>query len=165
MSKVVKGWDWDDQLAVGKRGEAFILAQHDELEPARDGERRWDLEQWELLELAPVRRVEVKCDTYDPRRTPNFFCERYTRCPGKLLDGGPWRALAHGVTDFCYLFINGQPPEAYWFNDLPALCKRLDELATGLKVPMRAVQNQNVRAEGYVVPRKLLEDLYVKRTY
>ncbi len=178
MGKPIKqGFDFDVQLEVGKRGEAFLLAQHPELRPAPEGERRWDLLRHTPVP-APVDEVvsyvEVKTDTYDPECTPNFFMERWVvrlgsgkaRAAAPRQDGGPWRARRDGVDEFCYLFINAKPaPVAFWFRDLEGLCWAVEQLAESKRAAWRAVYNQGVRAEGLVVPRGELAAFYEERRY
>lgn len=178
MGKPIKqGFDFDVQLAVGARGEAFLVEAHAGLwlRPAPAGERRWDLE-YDLLdgERNVVRRVEVKTDTYDPERTPNFFMERWVvrlgsgkaRGSAPRSHGGPWRAREDGVDEFVYLFINARPaPVAFWFRDLEGLCWACEQLAESKRAAWRAVANQGVRAEGLVVPRAELVAFYEEVTY
>lgn len=170
--KVKQGFDFDTQLAVGQRGEAFILKHHPELVLAPEGTRTHDLEH-PGVDGAPPALVEVKCDTYDPERTANFFMERWVvrlgsgraRGSAPRSAGGPWRAKDDGVDEFCYLFINGQPPVAFWFRDLEGLCWAVEQLAESKRAVWRAVHNQGVRAEGLVVPRAELTAFYEERKY
>lgn len=151
--------DFQADLARGNRGEAFLVQQHPFLQPAADGERRWDLERFGPTSRDEVETVEVKTDSYDPAETPNMFIERHTNVAGgaRLL-GGPWRALRDGVDTFVYLYHNPKRAGAsvsYWFEDLPALVAHLDS-----RMPHYEVRRVNARGRlsstGVLVPRKEL---------
>lgn len=156
------GYDWDEQLAVGHRGERFLQYNHPGIIPAPEGERRWDL----MLAGAPrAQSIELKTDSHAPTATPNFFLERWTVVlgTGKRLPGGPWRTAAHGIDLFVYLFLppvgKQWVPAAWWFTDVPALVAVLEELIALKRAAWRSVANQGVRAEGLLVRRDLLESL------
>lgn len=161
------------QLAVGRLGEDFLLGAHPELRRPAAGERRWDLEGG--YPDGSRRTIEVKCDQYPMLDTPNLFAERSSVIaqsggrPGRFLQGGPWRALMHGVREFAYLFANGgtkakpAPPVCWWFTDVPALVARLNILEPTLQI--RRVRSGMVTAVGLLVPRDLLEPLAVVTVY
>lgn len=157
------------QYAVGFAGEEFLLGAHDWLKRALPGERRFDL----VDTRPPFRRIEVKTDTHPLGDTPNLYAERRTVIYPKggmsyrgatILVGGPWRALQDKVDCFVYLFPNGgtsaEPgePVAFWFNDVPALVERLDDLIARGKCRAPRVRTGKVSAQGYTVPRELLMD-------
>jgi hypothetical protein len=160
--------DFQADLRRGKAGERFLMEQLDGLGVTwpPEGERRWDLERHTLA--GHVGRIEVKCDSYDPAATPNFFLEQRTRVagkPGELL-GGPWRALAEGVDTFVYLYHNpkrGGASRAYWFYDLPALVAHLDGHLEDYEV--RRVRGGRLTAVGVLVPRKTLRGLSERVVY
>jgi hypothetical protein len=167
--------DFQVDLRRGKAGEAFLMAQHPHLRLPPDGERRWDLETTgdvgPFLGCPPILgtlKFEVKCDSYDPAETPNFFLEQRTRVagkPGELL-GGPWRALAEGVDTFVYLYHNpkrGGASRAYWFYDIPALVTHLDGHMDDYEV--RRVRGGRLTAVGVLVPRKTLKGLSERVVY
>lgn len=157
-------FDFDTQLRAGQWGEEFLLRAHDWLKPSSD--RRWDL----VDTRPPFKRVEVKTDGYPMLDTPNFFMEKSTvvhgagKAVGKVLRGGPWRAAHDQVDTFVMLFRNGgtkdnpSPPVAYWWEDVPALVAKLEELvATRPRVVFpRRIRNLRVSAQGYLVERELL---------
>lgn len=156
--------DFQRDLVRGKLGEQFLKANHAGLGltwPA-EGERRWDLEC-----ALNGKHVEVKCDSYDPLLTQNFFMEQRTRVAGKpgALLGGPWRALAEGVDTFVYLFHSPKraPSFGYWFYDLPLLVEHLDAHLEEYEV--RRVRGGRLQAVGRLVPRDSLKDLYTRVVY
>lgn len=160
----MKTFNFKEQLAIGAKGEAFILGAHPEYRFPRSGTKRWDLERVEVDgDQESLITLELKTDTYPHEETPNFFIERSTniRKGNRHLLGGPWRSLSHGVKEFVYLYSNGGTkaapgdPIAYWFRDLPALVARLD----ANKYPTRSVRSVAVSALGYLVPRSALVDL------
>lgn len=150
-------------LARGKAGERW-LADRTGLRFPADGERRWDLEGG-VVGRPNYMRVEVKTDSYDPLRTPNFFMELLTVVGGRELVGGPWRARADGVDTFVYLYHSPDrsPSWAYWFYDLPALVAELDRNPS--RWQMRAVKLDQLRATGLLVPRTKLSHLYTQVRY
>lgn len=147
-------------LVVGAWGESFIATQHG-LNKALEDERRYDLTH------PDGRTIEVKTDTHPLAATPNMFMERWTehRAEGWRIDGGPWRAAKHGVATFVYLHQNGGtkdaplPPVAWWFDDVPALVARIDDMHARKRFQQRGVLSGAVRAIGLLVPRAAVEDL------
>lgn len=158
-------FDFQTQLDVGWAGEEFLLKAHPWLGRAMPGERRFDL----VDKRPPFKRVEVKTDTYPHGDTPNFFWEKSTviHAGNHYLQGGPWRAAKDKVDTLVYLYSNGGTkdapgaPVAYWFENVPALVARLDELiARRPRVAHpRRIRNLKVTAQGYLVDRDLLADL------
>ncbi len=155
----------------GYKGEEFLLKAHADLKRAPDGERRWDL----IKTTRPFARVEVKTDSYPLQASPNFFMERktYVYKGGYTLQGGPWRAEKDGVDILVYLFSNGgtadEPgePVAFWFDFgvIPQVVTRIEELIESKQAKYRRVRSGGCSAQGYLVPRVLLQDLYEERRY
>lgn len=160
--------DFKADLARGHAGERYLMVQHPDLVLGASGERRWDLC---LVSPADIKTVEVKCDSYSPDATPNFFLEQRTRVHGNegatgTLLGGPWRAADHGVDVFVYLFHKpgrAGPSTAYWFYDVPTLAATLTERLNDYEV--RRVRSARLTAVGVLVPRESLAHLYTKFTY
>lgn len=141
-------YEFEAQLEKGSKGERF-LADAEGLSISTS--RLCDLEDAQGL------KIELKTDFYSMDSTPNFFME--FECEGKM--GGPWRAEMEGVDCFVYLFWDTKT--AFWFNDVPALRKRLGELT--VKMSRTWVENNGWEASGYKVPREALQDLYEVRQY
>ena len=153
------------EFAIGRAAEAFLLGAHPELRWPAEGERRWDLEG--AYADGRRRTIEVKCDTHPMLATPSYFMEARTnlRRTKESLVGGPWRARNHSVNEFVYLFSNSgsaaEPgePVAFWFDDVPALVKRLDEGILDGEWEIRRNRALDVSYFGYLVPRAKLAHL------
>lgn len=143
----MKTFDFQKQLKVGKRGEELFLKRYPDLKPT-DG-REGDF-------IGYSRRViELKTDSYDMSKTPNFFME-YIRNIESGAPGGPFQAKEHGAYYFCYLFEKSGT--VYWF-EVDALVKHIEKNKDAYK-KMR-VQNKGWAAMGYLVPRASLEHLII----
>lgn len=145
-------FDFAAQLRQGKKGEAFV-------------ERHWP---------HPIRRhevlrgpdyvdstgaiIEVKSDSYDMDKTANFFMERFSD-GAKQTPGGPWQAMQKGVTCFVYLFLQNRT--WFRFDDVPALCGRLE----GLVLPLVGIPNRGYTTMGMKVPRESLKDLFTMEVF
>lgn len=162
-------------LERGHAGERFLAAQYPPdsiggqihppyLREPPDGERRWDLEEHSQYG-GRLKTIEVKTDSYDPEATPNFFMELLTSTNGWEGVGGPWRARADKVDTFVYLYHREgrEPSRAFWFYDLPALCRELDTQPS--RFQMRSVKLDRLRATGLLVPRTVLAHLYTEVVY
>lgn len=110
-------------------------------------------------------RIELKTDTYDPKKTPNMFLERWSSVEaGK--PGGPWQSLEGGSNVFIYWFPKGN----FWLEcrNLKNLVDYLDLLLTIKESPAKQVDVPNEGpppyvTRGYAIPRKLLKryfDIY-----
>lgn len=147
-----KVYDFKTQNKVGKKGEAFI-------------KRVWPLPLKKLEGKGPDfldingDLLEIKTDTWDMEKSPNFFVEIWSvlpqgEKPGKR--GGPWQALEKGSTVYIYLFISNRT--YFVFRDIPKLVERLEELTKGKGYVY--VRNNGYTTAGVKVKRKDLEDLY-----
>lgn len=149
-----KPWSFSEQLQVGSRGEEIFMANYPKkikVYPDRDGD---------FIEVNSKRKIELKTDTYNIEKTPNFFIERYSVYYPDNLEackpGGPWQAQGHGCDIFCYMFVRHN----IWFqfNNLPALVDRLNNLTE--KMGIIYIKNHGYITTGYRVPRDSLKDLY-----
>jgi hypothetical protein len=144
-------WDMKTQLAVGAKGEKLLLKHWSEpvqKHPVFKGPDFVDVQD---------QVIELKTDTYDMEKTPNFFIERWSDFQNKK-PGGPWQASEKGVHIFVYLFI--QNKTWFIFRDMPALLKRLEELtdkAYAINIP-----NRGWTTQGYRVKRADLQDLFTE---
>jgi hypothetical protein len=150
-------------LRRGKAGEDFLRFRYPGLCWPPEGERKYD-----LFDSYNNVTVEVKCDSYDRKATPNFFMEQRTRVAGQpgYLVGGPWRAAEDGVDEFVYLYHHPDRPGescAYWFDDMPALVGHLNTNLAGYEV--RRVRGGRLTAVGVLVPRRTLRHLCTRVIY
>lgn len=135
---------------MGNDGEAFLLSKHPNLAPAV-GTRLYD-----LVDTAAGTTIEVKTDTYDFEKTPNFFMEQFTRSGDNDSPGGPWRALRDNVKCFVYLFMVPRPI-AWWFTDVTALVDTLDAYLGAKRRFAHVIRNNGWSGHGYCVPRTELD--------
>lgn len=152
-----KDFTFEGQLHVGSAGEqAFLDKYPHPLTISVD--LRWD-----FIRVTDGARVELKTDTYDPAKFPNFFFERFSDEVAETL-GGPWRARKDRVPVFVYLFE--KTGTYYEFTDLKGLCTHLDKgIAKGLYKEFR-VKNKGRGGGwvtlGYAVPRESVKEFFVK---
>lgn len=148
MSTDAKRWSWADQLAKGKAGEVMLMELANGLmAPGLKTYRPSDDRRWDLLDPFG-RKIEVKTDLYDHTKTPNLFVEWRSG----VKPAGPWRAANDGVDSYVHWFPNPKPL-AYWFHDVPALVKYLDEWLAAKRRWGRLIRNRGWSAIGYVIER------------
>ena len=137
------------QLEVGDRGEQLFLERYPrkiEIYPGRE---------WDFTVQSTGEKLELKTDTYNIDKSPNFFFERFSDVY-KQTPGGPWQSYSHGVDIFCYYFVRHN----VWFEfrDMEALLERLNKLTENKGLVY--IKNRGWVTGGYKIPRNLLEDLY-----
>lgn len=142
-------FSFDKQLVVGDRGEELFLERYPTKITIYTGR------EYDFTCSATGKKIELKTDTYNMTKTPNFFMERYSDVNRKTV-GGPWRAVRDNVDIFCYYFVRHNC--WFQFNNLPALTERLDELTA--KQGLIYIKNKGWVTGGYTVKRDALEDLY-----
>lgn len=137
---------FNTSLKFGQIGESIfhqayvgIIDKH----PGDDGD---------FFDVMTGEKLELKSDYY-PMTTGNFFFERYSDFDKKS-PGGPWQALEHGCTTFCYLYLKDLT--VFRFNTAE-LVATLEPLLEGLKPS--AIKNKSYTTVGYRVPRELLRDI------
>lgn len=136
-------FDFDTQLEIGNDGEAAFRKYYRQLGPKKSNNRQFD------FVLDDGKTVELKTDTYDMDKTPNFFMEMFGDiAEGKI--GGPWRALQDGVFYFVYYFPKNKT--FFWFETVK-LCKLLDQVITQMGLIPKEIRNKTWTARGYAVPR------------
>lgn len=146
-------FDFKKQLKVGERGEELFMDHYPkklEVHPENDGD---------FIEVNSRRKIELKTDTYNITKTPNFFFERWSVFhpnPLKRKVGGPWQAYEHGCDTFCYMFVRHNI--WYQFDDIEALTSRLNTLTEGKGLVY--VKNRGYITAGYPIERKLFDDLF-----
>ena len=149
MTGTNKTFDFKTQLECGERGEELFLEYYPKkltIHPGRDGD---------FIEVNSGKKIELKTDTYNINKTPNFFIERYS-CIDKKSPGSVWQAAGHGCDIFCYMFVRHN----IWFqfNNLPKLLERLNCLTQGLGLVY--IKNAGWITGGFKIERTSLSDLY-----
>lgn len=151
--KPASPFSFKEQLKVSRKGELLFL-------------KKWPHPVTKLEGKGPDfmdtegRVIELKTDTYDIRKTENFFMEVWSVAPregkpGK--PGGPWQAASKGCTCFVYLFLTNKT--WFIFEDVPALLTTLDKLRENNKY-LVAVRNAGYTTLGLKVKRSDLAGLY-----
>jgi hypothetical protein len=149
MSNKNKTFSFQEQLKVGDRGESLFMERYPrnlDIYPGRE---------YDFTVRCNGKTVELKTDSFNMEKTPNFFLERYSDVYKKT-PGGPWRAKKDKVDIFCYYFVRHNL--WYEFRDLPKLIKKLDKLTE--KKGMIHVKNRGWVTGGYTVPREELEEFF-----
>ena len=147
--KEVKPWDFKAQLQVGSRGEELLLERFPrklKIHPANDGD---------FIQVCDGKKIELKTDTYNIKKTDNFFIERWSDVHQKK-PGGPWQSYKHGCSIFIYYFVRHNT--YFQFDDIPALLKKLERLTDGKGLVN--IKNRSWVTGGYKVNREELKDLY-----
>lgn len=150
-------FEFERQLVVGTNAEQMFIDRYPHpLMISTD--LRWD-----FIRVTDGARLELKTDTYDPEKFPNFFFERYSDEEAKT-PGGPWRAKKDRVPIFVYLF---EKTSTYFeFIDLKGLCEHLDKgIKQGIYKEFR-VKNKGRGGGwvtlGYAVPRVSVAEFYTE---
>ena len=141
-------WDFKAQLKVGDRGEELFLERYPrkiEIYPGRE---------YDFTVKSSRETIELKTDSYNMKKSDNFFFERYSDVTKKN-PGGPWRAKKDKVDIFCYYFVRHNL--WYEFRDIPELVKRLDKLTK--QQSLIFIKNKGWTTGGYKVKRSDVEDL------
>lgn len=102
-------------------------------------------------------KVEIKTDTFNPFKTPNFFIERFSSMEEKS-PGGPWQALKKGASWFVYWF-NQTPDVYYWIRINKTNIEKLNKYVASLPVEAgKEIKNNGYTTFGYAINRnKILE--------
>lgn len=146
-------FDFNKQLAIGNNGEELFKNLYYKLGPVKAIDKEID------FILADGSKIELKTDTYDMSRTPNFFMESLGNDKDMKI-GGPWRALEDKIDFFVYLFIRNQT--FYWFNT-KTLCQTLDDMIIKNKFSEKTIKNKGWLTKGYIVPRISLDFIIHKK--
>lgn len=144
---MVRTFNFGTQLKVGNKGEESFLEAYPSLK--RLGGRKGD------FELPDGQILELKTDSYDPIKTPNFFMERFGNIEKKT-PGGPWKAARDGASLFVYSY--SKTGQCHWFNT-DQLIKFLEEKAEIFE--SRIISNKTWAALGYLVPRSSIKSLEI----
>jgi hypothetical protein len=148
MSRV---FSFQKQLQLGERAEQLfqqVYPKELEIFP----ERKADFLVKETGEL-----LELKADSYDMEKTPNFFIERFSDNQRKT-PGGVWRAYQDDIDIFVYLFSKNRT--YFVFDNIPLLVFTINMLTNNK--PLVMINNKSWVTVGYKVERELLKDLYTE---
>lgn len=141
--------------------EAFLITYKDYLEEFKGHAS-------DLVIKHNSKVIELKTEEYkitkkfnkERKESPNIFFEKHCVYPTKTNPGGPWQALEKGSDIFvCFYPRNGF---FFWFDDIPFLIKRIDEIVIAKKIPLKKVWNPKHYAEGWPVPVKDIQNYGMK---
>jgi hypothetical protein len=145
-----KTWDFKTQIQVGSRGEELFQEAFPtklEVHPGHDGD---------FIEAETGKKVELKTDTYNMDKSPNFFIEMYSSYyeePKK--PGGPWQAQQHGCDIYCYMFVRHNT--WFQFNDIPEMVNKVETLRPAGFV---FIKNRAWVTAGFKIKRDYLKDIF-----
>lgn len=149
-----KSFGWKEQLKVGTRGEElFIQNYHSPLVIVPE-------HKVDFRRVTDGKTIELKTDTYNIAKTPNFFWERFSDVHKKT-PGGPWRARKDRVDIYCYYFVRHNL--YFEFTDIKRLCKELEKLTK--RQGLVFVKNRAWITGGYTVPREKVAHLYTEHQF
>lgn len=135
-------------LAFGNDAERLLLMQHKFLTHATD--RSHDL----IIKGTKIK-LELKNDSYDPKKYSNFIMERWSK---QDKPGGPFQSLKNGCRYFMYNFA--QTGQIYVF-DTVQLVARIEKLVKKHELPLYDKHNVGYITQYYKIPISMLEDLNV----
>jgi hypothetical protein len=147
-------FDFKEQLGVGQRGEDIVKDVYPRKLAVYEGR------EYDFVVEDTGEKVEIKTDTYDMAKTPNFFMERYSdnyrRTPGGL-----WRASQDSVDIFIYLF-----PKNFTYFEFMVTRELIDKLnKLTAKVPLCYIKNRSWHTSGYKVHRDSMSEYYNEVRY
>lgn len=152
--KPKKVFDFKEQLALGNRAEElFLLYYHEPITLHTTFSA-------DFRSIASGDLIELKTDTYNMDKTPNFFWERWSDVANQK-PGGPWQSQANRVKRYCYMFSRHNT--YFEFTNLRKLTGRLEKMTKG-KYAI-AVKNKGWITSGYPLPREDFADLYEQYTF
>lgn len=154
-----KVFNFNDQKRIGDVGESDFIKVYQKLKPKKS-EKDFRID----FTLNNGKTVELKTDSYDMEKTPNFFMEQMTISGNKTNLGGPWRSKDHKVDYFVYYFLNNKV--FFWFEPI-VLCEFLDKFIGEFKVKPVSIPNKDSRggyyeAVGFKIPRESVKPLLLR---
>ena len=114
-----KVFNFNDQRRIGDIGESDFVRVYKKLKPKKS-KTNFQID----FTLSNGKTVELKTDSYDMEKTPNFFMEQKTISEKSSNLGGPWRAKDHKIDYFVYYFLKNKV--FFWYDPIP-LCEFLDK--------------------------------------
>lgn len=139
-------------LAKGKLGEDLL----NEVWPTL---RRLDGRKADFVDTISGLRIELKSDSYNMEKTPNFFIEIWSDIDRHKV-GGPWQALEHGSDLWIYMF---QANRTMFIFEVATLVATLEKLVD--EYPRIEIPNKSWTTIGVKVPRERLSHIYEKREF
>lgn len=152
-------FNFTDQQRIGDVGEADFVRIYEKLEPKKS------LTDFKIdFTLNNGKTVELKTDSYDMEKTPNFFMEQLTVSGPNSNLGGPWRSKEHKVDCFVYYFMKNKV--FFWFDPV-SLCEFLDKFITEYSLRPISIPNRDNRggyyeAIGFKIPRDSLTPVLLR---
>lgn len=146
-------FDFKEQLVIGDRGENQFVDYYPNFRLKKSEDRRYD------FISGNGKTIELKTDTYDMDKTPNFFMELHSDMKVKSL-GGPWRAEKDNVDYFVYYFIKNKT--LFWFRVKDMFPVLLEYIRVN-KPRTKFIPNKGWNAEGYAIPRAALASVEFRK--
>ena len=137
-------FDFDESLKMGKSGEDLFHSYFPYLK--RTSGLDYDFESENGC------KIELKSDSYDLNKYPNFFMERYSWGDRP---GGPWQSLFKGATHYVYFYVKN---ETFFTFEVRKLVEAL-EFITEPK-HLIEVRNRDHLTRGFKIPRESLNGIY-----
>lgn len=142
-----KIYDFKTQLAYGSRKEAEFERLFGDFLERTDGYIS------DFIIKGTSLSLDLKSDTYDPKKTKNYFMERYSYADK---NGGAWQALDKRVDYYVYYFPK---TGAIYVFRTKELVKELNKICKNL--PLIDVYNVSHTTRGYKVPREALDHIAI----
>lgn len=142
-------FDFKMQLEVGQNGENLLMEVYPHkltVHEGRDGD---------FID-SKGRKIELKTDTYDMNKTPNFFIERFSDYHRKT-PGSVWQAYEHGCDIFIYMFVRNST--YFKCSDLEGLLGKLNKYYED-NPSLIFVKNRGWVTAGMKVPRELVAEYF-----
>lgn len=138
-------------LAIGHAGEEALLLLIPEL-------TRLDGRKADFINEQTGETYELKTDSYDIGKTPNFFIETASDA-AKGTPGGPFQALEHGSKYWLYMYSKNKV--LFTFETLSLV----QWLEANANYPLIRIPNLTWTTLGMKVPREHLKHLYTERRF
>lgn len=152
---IILAKNFHDQYKIGAAGEQIMLQQYGSLL----GATKPDGLESDLYLAGIQLHLEHKTDSYDMRKTLNFFIEKTSNKNAGTI-GGPARAVQHRVPLFSYLFSEQQI--CYWFES-QTLHELTQKYISDHNPELKDIPNRDPDTgrtwitQGYKIPRDYLE--------
>jgi hypothetical protein len=111
---------------------------------------RLDGRKHDLIDEATGETYELKTDSYDMSKTPNFFIEYYSDLE-RAKRGGPWQALANNTKYFVYMYPTNNTFFIFETEKLVAMLEHIVQDMMMIRIP-----NRTWTTCGFKVPRECL---------
>jgi hypothetical protein len=142
-------YNFDSSLKAGQVGEERFHAAFPQLQ-------RLDGFKSDFINPKNKHTYELKSDSYDMNKTPNFFIEIYSDVARKKF-GGPRQALSHGSHYWAYFYTQNNTIFLFNTKRLVKWLEQNEEL-----YHIRSIENIRWTTTGILVNRSHLATLYKK---